>query len=422
MLALKRKSCAGKAPLGLGGRRQQGLEHGQAVQGAAQVGQHGDEFIATQARQRIARAQGALQAVPERDQQLVAGLVAELVVEGLEAVQVQIDHRHLVLVLRGLAHGDQQAVGQQAAVGQTGQGVVLAQALYLALLLAQRAQVGRDAGVALQAPAGVGHRADGEQAGIDLARFAPVPDFPAPQPVLAQRQPHLAVKRGVVAARGPKARVLAQQFLASVAGEAAQGGIDVDDLATGVGDDDGVVGVFVHAGGAAQGLRRQLALGHVLGGAEGLDHRPSLIAPVLDLFVNVADGAVAAAHDAVHDLVASVARLQGSVVGGFDGGAVFGVDELQKSRVGGGKNAWLEAKQAVELVTPHQAAALQIEGPAADVCHALEVGQALLAGAQLLGVAAGGDPQPDALEQWVQKIEQGRGVAARAVGQADQAH
>ncbi len=75
------------------------------------------------------------------------------------------------------------------------------------------------------------------------------------------------------------------------------------------------------------------------------------------MFVNVADGAVAAAHDAVHDLVASTARLQRIVVGGFDGGAVFGVDEIQKCRVAGGKNARLEAKQAVELVAPLQAAA-----------------------------------------------------------------
>ncbi len=80
-----------------------------------------DELIAAKARDRVTRAQGALQ--PRRDphQQLVAGAMAEAVVDELEVVDVQEHDGDLGVRPRQRVP---EAVHEQHAVGQTGQGIV----------------------------------------------------------------------------------------------------------------------------------------------------------------------------------------------------------------------------------------------------------------------------------------------------------
>ena len=56
------------------------------------VEQHG-ELVAAQARQRVAGPQAALQPARGADQQLVAGLVSEAVVDRLEPIEVEVEHR-----------------------------------------------------------------------------------------------------------------------------------------------------------------------------------------------------------------------------------------------------------------------------------------------------------------------------------------
>ncbi len=54
----------------------------------------------------------------EGDQQLVAGGMSVAVIDGLEAIQIQIGHCQLSSPSLGLRHGLVQTVGQQHAVGQ----------------------------------------------------------------------------------------------------------------------------------------------------------------------------------------------------------------------------------------------------------------------------------------------------------------
>ena len=91
-------------------------------------------------------------------QQLVAGIMAIGVVDGLEAIQVEIGHRQQLAAALRLHHGLVQAVGQQHAVGQVGQRIKVGNVFKLLLVLLERGDVGeqrhivRDTGPAHHAP------------------------------------------------------------------------------------------------------------------------------------------------------------------------------------------------------------------------------------------------------------------------------
>ena len=87
------------------------------------LGQH-DELVAAQARHGVGGAHDLGQARADLDQQLVAGLVAERVVDRLEAVDVEQQHGHAEAEARGAAEGVLDAVEEQRAVGQAGERVV----------------------------------------------------------------------------------------------------------------------------------------------------------------------------------------------------------------------------------------------------------------------------------------------------------
>ena len=100
---------------------------------ARQVFQHHHELVATEARHRIALAHRGHQTPRHLDEQFVAHVMAQGVVEHLEVVQV--DEQQRALLARALAqhHGALQPVKQQAPVGQTGERIVESQTLDLLL-------------------------------------------------------------------------------------------------------------------------------------------------------------------------------------------------------------------------------------------------------------------------------------------------
>ena len=112
---------------------EQAIEHRHAGGDIVEVLQHGDEFVAAKPRERVAFAQRLLHARGDGDQQLVAGLVAVLVIDRLETVEVEIGHgQHVVAALR-LRHRLPHTVGEQHAIGQIGQRVIVRNALQLLL-------------------------------------------------------------------------------------------------------------------------------------------------------------------------------------------------------------------------------------------------------------------------------------------------
>ncbi|MCH2242804.1 MAG: hypothetical protein MK041_12975 [Aquabacterium sp.] len=150
-----------------------------------------------------------------------------------------------------MAHHHGQPVEHQRAVGQAGEDVVVGQALQRLLVALVHGHVAEDADVVRDPALRIAHAADAQQLGIDRAVAAAVPDLAAPLASLGQRLPHRAVEGLVLAAGGEHGRRAAQHVLARVAGDGAEGGVDLNDAALQVGDDHAFAGVVEDAGGHA---------------------------------------------------------------------------------------------------------------------------------------------------------------------------
>ncbi len=96
-----------------------------AVARRADARDHDHELVAAHARDRVALAHAHEDAARHRLQQAVAQLVAERVVDGLEAVEVEEEHGELRAVAVRLRDGLLDAVAQQHAVGQPRERVVV---------------------------------------------------------------------------------------------------------------------------------------------------------------------------------------------------------------------------------------------------------------------------------------------------------
>ena len=290
-----------------------------------------DELVAAEPRDGVRAADDVLQAAAERDQQLVAGLVAERVVDRLELVDVEQQHRDVAL--RALRAGERlaDAVVEERAVRQAGQRVVerLVADARLALVAVERG--GEEVGHRLQpvrvvlaeradarrvhddGPEGAGAPADrgrggaadaalAQHAAVEAALAGPLPDVDG---LVAGDDPagQQAVRGGQVLGVG-----VGVDARAGAGGEAdAAAALDeLDDRAVGdvegPGDErDGLVeqrlAVRDAQGHAAEAAHRGLALGALGlgGGAAGLE----LGALVLDAQA-LAVGGAQLAREAVH--------------------------------------------------------------------------------------------------------------------------
>jgi hypothetical protein len=106
--------------------------------------------------------------------------VTKAVVDRFETVQVQVGHGGQGVVALGLGQGHLHAVGEQAAVGQLGQGIVVGQVLQVALALLDVGDVGEQAHVVGGLTRLVAHRRDVAELGIEFAVLLAVPGFALP--------------------------------------------------------------------------------------------------------------------------------------------------------------------------------------------------------------------------------------------------
>ena len=233
----------------LGRGLQQPGQHGFAgVVGAGQRGQHGHKLIAAHACQGVALAQHFFQALGQGNQQLVAHRVAVLVVDGLEAVQIEKHHRHRQARALALHHRLAQPIRQQNPVGQLGERVKVGNVLQGGLVFFLGRDVVEQAQVMQRSAVLVFHHADGEQLGVQAAVFAAVPQLAVPVALGAQSVPDVGVKRRLVPPRLEQARVLAHHLLRGVAGDAGEGVVDHHDVALRIGDENAFAGMREHAG------------------------------------------------------------------------------------------------------------------------------------------------------------------------------
>ena len=92
------------------------------------------ELVAAEPRRQVARAQAGAQAARERDQQLVADLVAEAVVDVLEVVEVEQEHDGAAV---GPGDRGLHLLREQLAVGEPGERVVVGAVLEPGAVLGQ---------------------------------------------------------------------------------------------------------------------------------------------------------------------------------------------------------------------------------------------------------------------------------------------
>ena len=83
-----------------------------------------DEFVAAEPRHDVACAQALAQPAGDFHQQGVAGFMAERIVDDLEAVEIDEQHRKLPLVAPRRLDGEMQQLVEHLAIGQPGQAVV----------------------------------------------------------------------------------------------------------------------------------------------------------------------------------------------------------------------------------------------------------------------------------------------------------
>ena len=128
---IHRDADAGRGVAFVAAQLQRLAEHGQQIAGdvldvVAFRGflENDDEFVAAEPRHDVAGTQGAAQPVGDFHQQHVAGIVAQRIVDDLEPVEIDEQHRKLPLVaVRGLDRVVQQLV-EHLPIGQIGQAVM----------------------------------------------------------------------------------------------------------------------------------------------------------------------------------------------------------------------------------------------------------------------------------------------------------
>ena len=294
------------------GRFEQAIEHRYAGRDIVEILQHGDEFVAAETRQRVALTQRLLHARGDGDQQLVAGLVPVPVIDGLEAVEVEVGDGQRIAAAQGLRHRLAHAVGEQDAIGQRRQCVVVGDVFELALVFLERRDVGEERHVLRDLAAAVTHRADRLHDRVHLAALPPVPDFTVPVALVGQVVPQAGVERLLLATGAEDARRLPDDLFARVAGNTREGVVDLDDRAIGGGDHDPFARMGEHAGGELQLLLGFLQFG------DG--------ARLLDVLEGAGRQLVGHRKQRPRDLVEALARHRGDLLEGLGDLLLVGAD------------------------------------------------------------------------------------------------
>lgn len=145
------------------------VRHADGLGGGVDVVQQHHELVAALAGRQVAGPQAAAQALGRLDQQGVAGGVAEAVVDGLEAVEVEEQHREAGRVAPGDEQAGVEVFEEHRPVGEAGEGVVGGQVMHALLGGLAFGDVGEGHDHAAQLAVGVHVRGVGHQRGEQTA-------------------------------------------------------------------------------------------------------------------------------------------------------------------------------------------------------------------------------------------------------------
>ena len=189
--------------------------------------------------------------------------MAVKVIDDFETIQVHIDHCQQQPAAPGQCHGLLQAVGQQHTVGQASEQVKISHALKSLLVQLEHGDVRKQPHITLHLTLWTTHRGDGQQFGVNLAVFMPVPELAAPVTAACQFCIHGFVKICGMTARLEHARAAPKHLSPAVAGDQRKGFIDLDDVAFDVRDHDAFACMLEHTGRQQQFFFGLLAFGDV---------------------------------------------------------------------------------------------------------------------------------------------------------------
>ena len=221
----------------------------------ADIGEHHGELVSAETGEGVAVADMDSQPPGHGVQQLVAEGVAEGVVDRLETVQVQIQHRHQPLIVLRRRQRLFQAFLQQQAVGQFGERVVIGETVDVCIGQFLLGEVGEHAQVIDGLALFVADGNDGQPFRVSLGILAPVPDFALPVAELDERGPHGLVKSGIVPIRAQQPGGLADGLRFAVTGDGGERAVHLQDVGLGVGNDDAFGAVLEHLAGKSQFFR-----------------------------------------------------------------------------------------------------------------------------------------------------------------------
>ena len=216
--------------------------------------------------------------------------MAEVIVDELEAVQVDEHEGNALFGPPGLLQVLLQPVQEIAAVGQPGEAVVVSHLVELILGLLHDRDVGEQADIAGDFSVFPHDRAHGEPLWVDLAVLPPVPDLPLPASPFSERIPKLLVELLLVLPRLEDPDVLSEDLLPAVPGDRRESAVDVEDPPVGVSDRHAFTGAFEDLGVKEELPFRLLPAGDVQAVdidvrpvQDGDDHEEESLEPDLDL-------------------------------------------------------------------------------------------------------------------------------------------
>ncbi len=224
--------------------------------------QHG-ELIATHPGHGVALANAGTQPLRHLLEDMVTRGVAETVVDRLEAVEIQKQHRNPFVPAGSQLQGSLETILEQRSIGQPGQHVVVGQALDPFLRCLALADINKKADITDQITVIIMHRGYSGPAWIDLAGTTTQPDFSLPVPLLVNCVNDRPVKRRFMRLGGQNRRQLVDHLVGIESGNAGEVFVDLNDIAGRVGDHDTAGGVLEYRGSHPQAVFGTTLFAHI---------------------------------------------------------------------------------------------------------------------------------------------------------------
>ena len=184
------------------------------------------------------------------------------IVDGLETVEVDEHDRRGVTVAIAAMNGLLEPVGQEQAVGQSGQCVIVRALFEFVLFGPQTGDVAEQCEVVKAAAGLVKHPVNAQVFDDDAPVLAPVVDFTCPAASLLKGRKHLLKERRRVIAGVEDAGILANDLVPAVARDAGKGRVDVKDADIGIHDHDRFPQVLEHRPGERRACHRSNIRSH----------------------------------------------------------------------------------------------------------------------------------------------------------------